>query len=226
MALTYLDLTNRVLRALNEVELDSISFASAYGFHAEAKSAVNAAIRKVLEEEEYEWPFLHTEGTQVLVVGQGMYNLPANCFKVDWDSFYIQPSATVSATHLGYVNFDQYRQVLRLQDLNNAVVTEYATPKNVTLHQSGSKFIVTPYPDATYTVKFEYFSRPNNLSVYNDTAIIPDAFEDAIFHAAMYHAYMFRDNVEQAGMAQGQYDNCVRMMRRALINRSTTMRAL
>lgn len=226
MALTYLDLTNRVLRALNEVELDSTSFGSAIGFHAEVKSGVNAAIRKVLEKEEYEWPFLYTEGTQVLVIGQPVYNLPASCFKLDWDSFYIPASSGVSASHLGYINFDEYRKQFRLQDSNNAITATYAKPQYVTLHQSGTKFIVTPSPDAVYTVKFEYFTRPNNLSAYSDTTIIPDAFEDAIFHGAMYHAYMFRDNVEQAGSAAGQFDDTIAMMRRTLINRPTSMRAL
>lgn len=226
MALTFLNLTNRVLRALNEVELDMITFGSTYGFHSEAKSAVNAAIRKILEEEEYEWPFLHVEGNQTLVIGQSTYNLPAGCFKMDWDSFYLSATSTVSAAHLGFINFDQYRQMIRARDLNNAVISGYAVPKNVTMHQSGTKFILTPAPDAAYVVNFEYFTRPANLVAYNDTTVIPDAFEDAIFHGAMYHAYMFRDNVEQAGSAQGQMDAAVRMMRRALINRSTTMRAL
>jgi hypothetical protein len=226
MAPTYLHLTNRVLRALNEVELDATSFGSALGFHAEAKSAINAAIRKVLEAEEYEWPFLYRDGTQVLVVGQGPYNLPSDCFKPDWDSFYIPGTATVGATHLGFLNFDEYRRQNRLRDSDRAVTETYAKPRYVTLHQSGTKFAVTPTPDLAYTVKFEYFARPDNLVAAADETVIPAAFEDAIFHYAMYHAYMFRDNVEQAGSAQGQFDESLKMMRRTLINRSTTMRAV
>ena len=44
MALTFLEMTNAALRRLNEVQLTSANFATAKGFHAQAKDAVNSAL--------------------------------------------------------------------------------------------------------------------------------------------------------------------------------------
>ena len=54
---TFLDLTNRALRRLNEVELSSSDFSSARGIQASAKDAINSAILD-LNRQQFEWPHL------------------------------------------------------------------------------------------------------------------------------------------------------------------------
>ena len=56
MGTTYLDLTNKVLRKLNQVELTSTNFASARGLHAEAKDAVLESVQRI-NFQKFEWPF-------------------------------------------------------------------------------------------------------------------------------------------------------------------------
>ena len=51
MATTYLDLTNVILRELNEVPLTSTNFASAVGFQQFVKDSINKAIFDIANEE-------------------------------------------------------------------------------------------------------------------------------------------------------------------------------
>ena len=66
---TFLDLTNQLLRRLNEVEIAQADFPSVRGVQATAKDAIKNAIAKI-NQAEYEWPFNAVEHTQLLVVGQ------------------------------------------------------------------------------------------------------------------------------------------------------------
>ena len=54
---TFINLTNELLRRLNEVQIDESSFASAKNVQALAKDAINSAIRQTLQDAQ-EWPFL------------------------------------------------------------------------------------------------------------------------------------------------------------------------
>jgi len=98
MATTFLQLTNRVLKALNEVELTSSEFASVIGFPAEVKDAINMAIVDVYTEENNEWPFAWQEITLNTTIGTTKYNLSTSVTTADWDSFRIsRPQVLVSS---------------------------------------------------------------------------------------------------------------------------------
>ena len=77
MATTFLQLVNQVNRRLNEVELTSTNFASATGFYAHAKDAVNASIRYI-NQSEFEWPFNHNTQTTTLTANTSRYSFPAD----------------------------------------------------------------------------------------------------------------------------------------------------
>ena len=59
MATTYLDLTNELLRELNEVVLTSAKFSSAVGVQKHAQDALNRAYWDIVNQEP-QWPFLAT----------------------------------------------------------------------------------------------------------------------------------------------------------------------
>lgn len=94
---TYLELVNVALRRLNEVELTSVTFSSAVGFHAHMKDAVNDSLRDIYLKEN-EWPFARTAGTQTLTPGTQLYDLPAAYSTVDWESFFLRPRELVTNT--------------------------------------------------------------------------------------------------------------------------------
>ena len=95
MATTYLQLTNRVLRELNETELTSSTFASSRGIQTAVKDFVNKGIHDIYNEAS-EIPLLYARTTQNLTTGDAEYDFPADFRKIDRDSFTIGPRELVT----------------------------------------------------------------------------------------------------------------------------------
>ena len=96
MSTTYLVLTNRILRELNEVEMTSTTFSSSRGIQTAVKDFVNKSIHDIYNEGA-ELPLLHTSTTQVLTAGDGEYSFPADMRRVDFESFFLKPTELVTA---------------------------------------------------------------------------------------------------------------------------------
>ena len=101
---TYLVLSNRVLNALNEVEMTSSNFSSSRGIQTSVKNFVNRALHDVYNELE-ELPSLHKETYHITYTGQREYSLPTTDSpvsgdlqwrKIDWDTFYLKPNELVT----------------------------------------------------------------------------------------------------------------------------------
>ena len=95
MATTYLTLTNRVLRELNETELTSSTFSSSRGIQTAVKDFINKGIHDIYNETG-EIPLLYARTTQDLVVGDNEYDFPADFRKADMDSFFMGPKELVT----------------------------------------------------------------------------------------------------------------------------------
>ena len=95
MATTYLTLTNRVLRELNETELTSSTFASSRGIQTAVKDFVNKGIHDIYNETG-EIPLLYSRTSQDLTVGDNEYDFPADFRKADMDSFVLKPKELVT----------------------------------------------------------------------------------------------------------------------------------
>ena len=93
--MNYLQLTNAVLAELNEVQLTSSTFSSSSGIQSTTKDVINKALRDVYSAE-MEWPWLHSDKTQVTYAGQKEYSLPTDYRSVDYGSFYLEPTELVS----------------------------------------------------------------------------------------------------------------------------------
>ena len=95
MSTTYLVLTNRTLRELNETELTSANFSSSRGIQTAVKDFVNKSIHDIYNEAG-EIPLLHTTTTKTTNTGTQEYALESNMRKVDWDSFFLKPSELIT----------------------------------------------------------------------------------------------------------------------------------
>ncbi len=95
MVSTYLQLTNRVIRRFNEVELTSSNFAAATGFQGFVKDAINDAVQDI-NEAELEWPFNVNTQTDTLTRGIAEYTLPTGYRTADWDSFFLFPGDLIT----------------------------------------------------------------------------------------------------------------------------------
>lgn len=266
------------------------TFASAVGFHADVKNAVNQAIFDIYTFEDTEWPFAWSSTTFNTSVGTRAYSKDTTFTSLDWDSFKLQrgqatcytltqtsgvATFTSSSPHyfqtndvitISGANEDGYniqatitvtgpttftysvasgttspatgtivaksnsvtQKTLRLKDINsyrregyedidaNRDTNGYEIPYFV-VRKSDNNILLSPTPDRVYTVYYEGFVLPDALSSYSDTSAIPTPFDQVIIDKALHYAYMFRDNMEQAALAQGRYENNVYKMRRILI---------
>jgi len=95
MATTYLVLSNRILRELNEVEMTSTTFSSSRGIQTAVKDFINKSIHDIYNEGS-ELPLLHSSTTQVLQAGDGEYAFPSDMRRVDFESFFLKPTELIT----------------------------------------------------------------------------------------------------------------------------------
>jgi hypothetical protein len=217
MPSTYIDLCNKVLRRLNEVEIAQDDFANVRGVQALVKDAVKASVAQI-NQAEYEWPFNAAEHTQTLIQGQEEYTWP-DYFKVsDWNTFQIieDDSLNVGFKTLKAIDRDEWYKNHRDDDYTAGTagrgVPDFVFPSH------GNGFGVSPSPNAAYRVRFRYYQNYSDITAYNDVTRIPESFDTVIIDGALYHLYMFKDNVESAQVAFLAFERGIKNLQTLYIN--------
>ena len=212
---TYLDLTNELLRRLNEVQVDSSEFATVKNVQSLAKDAINSSIREILQDAQ-EWPFTLVTYTQTLSVGTGTYDFPADYSKADWDTFYLTVTNNTSPRSLFALSYESYIKERRaISDAAGA--GGYAKPTNVHKTQE-EKFGVVPIPDEAYEVEYRYWKFPADLIDTDDVCIIPDRFKHVVIDGAMMYMMHFRSNEQSAQIHSQKFKDGVKNMRRLIVD--------
>ena len=226
MSSTYLSLTNRLLRRLNEVVLDETDFASARNVQALAKDSINYSIREILSYVQ-EWPFTTTTTTQVLTSGTQEYDFPVDLHVVDWVSFFLQKDAALSpvvdGAKLDTISYDEYQESYRANDANLAS-SSYSKPERIYRTQK-TKFGVSPPPDQAYTIQYVYNSFPSDLALNTDTTIIPPRFDHVIIEGAMVYMMRFRSNDQATNYHTQKFKEGLERTRRVLLDPPDYFRA-
>ena len=242
MATTYLDLSNEVLRELNEVVLTSGTFASATGIQAFVKDALNKSLFDVANAEP-QLPFFsagvsgstdpfYGNVTVATVAGQRWYTLKASSSSitsdyaaVDWDDFYITTinvsgeSAPYTSTGLKYLTLADWKRYYRdTENADDADTQSYGEPRYVYKSPDHRKFGLSPIPDKVYNVHFYAFEKPTALSAYNDTIPMPEQYSNVLTSRTRYYVHQFKENIQQAAMALDDYKKALRHMKSNLIN--------
>lgn len=225
MAYNFLELVNAVARRLNETELTSSNFATATGFYAQIKDAVNSSIRDLNLHHEY-WPYNHNSESITLTAGVTRYPIPADAKFVDYNNFRLERDTSVNvgaARRLEQITYNEYVDTYVDQE-NETDTSKGAATTNVfkTLDNS---FGVVPMPDKAYTITYEYFNFPVDLNLHTDVPSVPERFKFVITDGAMYHAYMFRDNIEMGQLAFKKFEDGMKYMRKLLVNENVYLRA-
>lgn len=218
MAYDFLGLSNDVAGRLNEVQMTSANFATVTGVSQNIKEAVNSSVRHI-NQSHFHWPFNHNTEEEILSAGVSRYSLAENIKYVDFGSFRVKRDTTLNVGQgkvLTQLSYSEY--------LSNYVDQEYETdstrggvPRQV-VRSPDLQYIIVPMPDKAYTIQYEQYMDPVDLIEATDVPTIPERFRHVIIDGAMYYAYMFRDNVEMAGMSQNKFENGVKQMRTLLTN--------
>ena len=240
MAITYLALTNELLKELNEVQLTSTNFSSAVGIHAFVKDTVNRAYLDIVNGGD-EWPFLNTglpadpfSGSTYIetVAGQRWYLLKdasagvnTDFDDVDWDNFYLTDYGVAGATapyennNLKYItqaDWIQYYRTSENSDIFSGNPT-YGVPKRVMASPDARQFGLSPTPDGVYRIYFNAWERPSELSAFDDTIVFPDQYKTVLLARARYYMWQFKESPQQAGAAMQEFIEGIRVMRRNLL---------
>lgn len=220
---TYVSIVNELLRRLNEVPLDIAGdgFDSVRNVQALAKDAVNNSVRAIVQDGQ-EWPFLKTVYTQELTAGTKEYSFPADMGTVDWDTFYIKKLSSVEnqPKRLRTLSYEEYIERHRPLDDEGAT-----GPTDFVYQTYGTKFGVTPTPNAAYEIEYVYWSYPSDMTVYNDTCIIPDRFKHVVIDGAMMYMMRFRSNDQSAMIHQQAFQEGIKAMRRVLLDDKLDVRS-
>lgn len=224
MPSTYLQLTNRVLRRIGDVEIPEADFLSVRGIQATAKDAVLDTIREI-NTSRIDWPFNAVEHTQVLVVGTEEYAWPANFTACDWNSFQIQKDDTLNINHkqLKQISREEWYHYLRDRDYDTE--TEGKNIPNWVFPSHGQGWGVSPSPDEEYTIKYRYYKNPTDLDAYDDEVTIPNKFDYVILAGALYHMSLYKENPDGVQLMKAAFDSGLDNMTNTFLPNPTHMYA-
>ena len=244
MATTYLQLTNEVLRELNEVVVTSANFDSAIGIQSFVKDSLNRALFD-LANDEPQLPFFsagvsggtdpfYGNVTVPTVAGQRWYTLKdgsssitTDYSSVDWDDFYITTinvsgeSGPFTSTGLKYLTLTDWKRYYRdTENADDAKGSDASHGEPIYVYRSPDhrKFGLSPIPDKVYNVHFYAFEKPTALSAFSDVITMPDQYKNVLTAKARYYVHQFKDNLQQAAFALEDYKKAVRVMKSNLIN--------
>jgi len=239
---TYLNLTNELLRELNEVVLTSSNFGDAVGIQAHAQDCINRAYSDIVMAEP-QWAFLATgesgatdpfygnvyvetvAGTRWYELKESSSSITADYGSVDWDNFYLTTigvsgaSAPYTSQNLKFVTTEEWKDHLReSENEDDANAQNWGEPKFVIRSPDARKFGVSPIPDKVYRVWFYAWDLPTALDAHGDTTVFPDVYTPVLMARARYHFHQFKDAPQQAAFALEDYKQGLKQMRSALMN--------
>ena len=242
MATTYLDITNEVLRELNEIPLTSANFASAVGLQQFVKDSVNKAIFDIANAEP-QLPFFSTglsgatdpfygNVTVATVAGTRWYTLKASSSSIttdyasiDWDDFYVTTinvsgeSAPYVSKGLKFMTLADWKRYYRdSENEDDANSQNYGEPQFVIKSPDSRKFGLSPIPDKVYNIHFYAFDKPTKLDAYGDTVVFPEQYVNVITARVRYYVWQFKESSQQAAYALDEYNRELRQMKSNLMN--------
>ena len=242
MATTYLDITNEVLRELNEIPLTSANFANAVGLQQFVKDAVNKSIFDIANAEP-QLPFFAvgesgatdpfygnvtvatTAGTRWYELKASSSNIANDYASIDWDDFYITTinvsgeSAPYVSKGLKFMTLADWKRYYRdSENADDADTQNHGEPKFIIKSPDSRKFGLSPIPDKVYNVHFYAFDKPTKLSAYGDTIVFPEQYVNVITARMRYYVWQFKESPQQAAFALEDYKKELRQMKSNLMN--------
>lgn len=161
-------------------------------------------------------------GVTVISATQFTFNTTATAISPATGTVLLYP--TYSTRKLRYIDYDAYREErFEREDDDMLIPGQFNTPTRV-VRKPDNNLLLSAKPDRIYTISYDFFSIEDDLVLYSDVPLIPEPFKQTIVDGAIYHAYMFRDNLEEAQEAKDKYTRGINTMRRILIPQQYFMR--
>ena len=88
-----------------------------------------------------------------------------------------------------------------------------------------NNYLLYPFPDKQYTLTFDYFTFPSDLSAHSDTTTIPDRFAPVIVDGATAYAYQYRGELNQYQLNFERFNQGIKNMQSLVINKYDYIRS-
>ena len=88
-----------------------------------------------------------------------------------------------------------------------------------------NNFLLFPFPNRAYTLKFDYFAFPTDLSAQTDTTTIPARFDPVIIDGATAFVYQYRGETTQYQLNFARFEQGIKNMQSLLVNKYEYIRS-
>ena len=97
-------------------------------------------------------------------------------------------------------------------------------PRNI-VRTPDNNYLVYPFPDKEYTLTFDYYTFPDDLSAHGDITTIPDRFAPVVVDGASAFVYQYRGEMQQYQLNFERFEQGIKNMQSLLINKFEYVRS-
>jgi hypothetical protein len=88
-----------------------------------------------------------------------------------------------------------------------------------------NNFLLYPFPTKAFTLKYDFFSFPTDMSAHGDTTTVPDRFAAVIVDGATAFVYQYRGETNQYQLNFARFEQGIKNMQTLLVNRFEYVRS-
>ena len=88
-----------------------------------------------------------------------------------------------------------------------------------------NNFLLYPFPTKGFSLKYDFFSFPTDMSAHSDTTTIPDRFAAVIIDGATAFVYQYRGETNQYQLNFARFEQGIKNMQTLLVNRFEYVRS-
>jgi hypothetical protein len=88
-----------------------------------------------------------------------------------------------------------------------------------------NNFLLYPFPTKGFSLKYDFFSFPTDMSSHSDTTTIPDRFAAVIIDGATAFVYQYRGETNQYQLNFARFEQGIKNMQTLLVNRFEYIRS-
>ncbi len=110
---------------------------------------------------------------------------------------------------------------------DDVAVTQFedgGVPRSI-VRTPDNNYLLHPYPDKAYTLAFDFYTFPADLSAHGDITTVPDRFAPVIVDGATSFVYQYRGELNQYQLNFGRFEQGIKNMQSLLINKYDYIRS-
>ena len=119
---------------------------------------------------------------------------------------------------------------------NSTTAAAYSSGVTVTQFDNGgvpqyivrtldNNYLLYPFPDKEYTLIYDYFTFPSDLTAHGDTTSIPDRFKPVITDGATAFLYQYRGEMQQYQINFDRFEEGIKNIQSLLVNKFDYIRS-